>query len=64
MSAGLDVYLGPAPTRMLTSTLARGRAAVTVRPGLVGLEEALLVEGRPQHAAADWAVLAARGGAR
>ena len=63
--SALDIYLGPAaPVHMLTSSLARGRAAVTVRPGLVGIEECLLVEDRPQHVDFDWAVLAARGGVR
>ena len=40
--SGVDVYIGRTPPTMLASTLRRGRAAVTVRPGAVGLAEVLL----------------------
>lgn len=65
--AALDVYMGKPPASMLASTLRRGRAAVTVRPGSgAGLAEVLVCESAPEHAAADWAALAARrsGGGR
>lgn len=61
MSGPVDVYMGRPGGRMLTSTLARGRAAITVCPGVVGIEEVLLVEDRPQHVDADWVALAGRG---
>lgn len=63
MSA-VDVYMGPALATMLTSTLRRGRAAITVRPGTAGLAEVLVCESTPECAAGDWAALAARGSTR
>lgn len=63
MSRGIDVYIGPASATMFASTLARGRAVITVWPGTVGIDEVLLAESSDQHRAAAWAGLAARSGA-
>lgn len=65
MSGPVDVYMGRPPASMLTSSLFRGRAVVTVRPGVLGLAEVLLCEDGPAHRDAEWTALAARrGGAR
>lgn len=60
MSGAVDVYMGRPPASVLASTLRRGRAAVTVSPGVLGLAEVLLCEANPAHSDADWTGLAAR----
>jgi hypothetical protein len=60
MSGPVDV--GRPPPSMLASTLRRGRGAVTVCPGVLGLAEVLLCEDEPAHRDADWTALTTRRG--
>lgn len=61
MTGGVDLFLGTPPPALVVSALRRGRAVITVRPQVQGLDEVLVAEASPGHLAADWAALAARG---